>query len=256
MHTSQRWDTAHFHEMLVELCEIKSGNYVLDLGCGTGRSLAAMLDAVGDGGKVVGLDQMAQPLAEVASRFARDINDKRLELVQADVLAAPFHDGQFDAVLCQNVIECVNEREALVTEAKRLLKPGGRLLLGHHDFDGIILASEDRDMTRRLVHGFADHKQAWQDAVEGRMGRLLPGLVTNAGFASVNIEARLFVDFDLSPGTYAGDYIRWLVDLAPDLGISDEDVSHWASRLTADVAQGRFFFALPWIGAVCRKPRS
>ena len=87
--------------------------------------MAAMLDAVGDGGKVVGLDQMAQPLAGVASRFARDINAKRLDLVQADVLAAPFRDGQFDAVLCQNVIECVNEREALIIEAKRLLKPGG-----------------------------------------------------------------------------------------------------------------------------------
>ncbi|WP_026790849.1 methyltransferase domain-containing protein [Pleomorphomonas oryzae] len=253
MHSSQKWDTVRFHEALVELCEIKSGNHVLDLGCGIGRSLAAMLDAVGGEGKVVALDRMARSLADVASRFDREINDARLEVVQADVLATPFRDGQFDVVLCQNVVECVNEREALVAEAKRILRPGGRLLLGHHDFDGIILASEDRDLTRRLVHGFADHKQAWQDAAEGRMGRLLPGLVANAGFASVELEAKLFVDFDLSPGSYAGDYVRWLADLAPELGISDEDVAHWAGRLAADVAEGRFFFALPWIGAVCRK---
>jgi len=191
MHSPQKWDNTHFHEMLVELCEIKNGNHVLDLGCGAGRSLAPMLEAVGAGGEVVGLDRMAQSLADVAVRFARDIYDERLELVQADVLATPFRDGRFDVVLCQNVVECVNERSGLVAEAKRLLRPGGRLLLGHHDFDGIILASEDRDLTRRLVHGFADHKQAWQDAAEGRMGRLLPGLVANAGFASVNIEVRL-----------------------------------------------------------------
>lgn len=253
MHSSQKWDTVRFHEALVELCEIQSGNHVLDLGCGVGRSLAAILNAVGDSGKVVGLDQMAQPLADVACRFDREINNKRLELVRADVLATPFRDGQFDAVLYQNVVECVNEREALVAEAKRLLRPGGGLLLGHHDFDGIILASDDRDLTRRLVHGFADHKQAWQDAAEGRMGRLLPGLVANAGFATVEIEARLFIDLDLSPGSYAGDYVRWLVDLAPELGVSGEDVARWAGRLAADAAAGRFFFALPWIGAVCRK---
>lgn len=253
MHSSQKWDTGRFHEALVELCEIESGNHVLDLGCGVGRSLAAILNAVGDGGKVVGLDQMAQPLADVACKFDREINSKQLELVRADALDTPFRDGQFDVVLCQNVVECVNERQALVAEAKRLLRPGGRLLLGHHDFDGIILASDDRDLTRRLVHGFADHKQAWQDAAEGRMGRLLPGLVASAGFASVEIEARLFVDLDLSPGSYAGDYVRWLADIAPKLGISDEDAARWAGRLAANAAEGRFFFALPWIGAVCRK---
>ncbi|SCM76758.1 conserved hypothetical protein [uncultured Pleomorphomonas sp.] len=253
MHTSQKWDAVQFHEMLVDLCEIDSGNHVMDFGCGIGRSLKAMLEAVGDSGKVVGLDRMAQPLSEAASQFIHEIEGKRLELVQADVLAAPFPDGQFDAVLCQNVVECMHEREALVAEAKRLLKPGGRLLLGHHDFDGIILASEDRELTKRLIHGFADHKQAWQDAAEGRMGRLLPGLVANAGFASVNIEAKLFVDLDLSPGTYAGDYVDWLVDLAPTVGVSAEDIARWTSRLSVDAAEGRFFFALPWIGAICRK---
>lgn len=253
MHTSQKWDAVQFHEMLVDLCEIDSGNHVMDFGCGIGRSLKAMLEAVGDSGKVVGLDRMAQPLSEAASQFIHEIEGKRLELVQADVLAAPFPDGQFDAVLCQNVVECVHDRAALIAEAKRLLKPGGRLLLGHHDFDGIILASEDRDLTRRLIHGFADHKQAWQDAAEGRMGRLLPGLVASAGFASVNIEAKLFVDLDLSPGTYAGDYVDWLVDLAPTIGVSVEGIACWSSRLSVDAAEGRFFFALPWIGVVCRK---
>lgn len=253
MQASQKWNAVRFHETLIELCRIKSGDRVLDLGCGVGRSLAAMLDAVGSEGKVVALDRMPQSLADVTATFDHEIRANRLELVQADVLSTPFPDEQFDVVLCQNVVECVNEREALVAEAKRILRPGGRLLLGHHDFDGIMLASEDRDLTRRLVHGFADHKQAWQDAAEGRMGRLLPGLVAAAGYVSVEIEASLFVDLDLSPGSYAGDYIGWLTDLAPELGISHDEVTRWADRLAADVAAGRFFFALPWIGVVCRK---
>ena len=111
------------------------------------------------------------------------------------------------------------DREAVVEQAFRILKPGGRLLLCHHDFDGVIITGKNRELTRRLVHGFADHSQEWQEVAEGRMGRMIPGLLARADFASVEIETRMFVDLDLAEGSYAGDYVGWLVDLAPALGI-------------------------------------
>jgi len=130
-------------------------------------------------------------------------------------------------------IECVGDRAALVAQTHRLLKPGGRLLLGHHDFDGIILLGDDRDLTRRLVHAFADFKQDWQDAAEGRMGRMIPGLVASGGIVSVEIETRMFVDLDLTAGSYAGDYVGWLVETAPALGIAPEEVANWRAALEA-----------------------
>jgi len=85
------------------------------------------------------------------------------------------------------------------------------------------------------------------------MGRMLPGLVANAGFASVEIETRLFVDLDLGEGSYARDYLGWLVDLAPALCVSRDEAARWISDLAAAAAEGRFFFGLPWVGAICRK---
>jgi SAM-dependent methyltransferase len=249
----QQWDASGFHRMLAARVEAAPGDHVLDFGCGRGASLGALLDAVGDHGRVVGLDQLGPALVEAEMRYAADVISGRLVLVHCGVFDSRFPDNAFDAVLCQNVIECVSRRDALVAEARRILKPGGRLLLGHHDFDGIIIASADRDLTRRLIHGFADTRQSWQEASEGRMGRMIPGLVANAGFASIEIETRLFVDLTLDEGSYARMFLAGLVDLSARMGCERDEVMLWSAGLEAAAAQGRFFFALPWVGAICRK---
>jgi SAM-dependent methyltransferase len=238
--------------MLADLVDIKRGDQVLDFGCGRGASLEPMLEKVGDAGNVFGFDRIGQSLAHARAANAIAVDAGRLELVEGDVMAPPFPDDFFDVIICQNVVECVSDRAGLVAQARRILKPGGRLLLGHHDFDGIIVASDDRELTRRLVHGFADHQQDWQEASEGRMGRMIPGLV-RSGFSEVEIETSMYVDLDLGDRSYARDYLGWLRELAPTIGVPSSDVAHWIADLEAASAEGRFFFGLPWIGAICRK---
>ena len=157
---------------------------------------------------------------------------------------------------CQNVVECLPERDALVVHAVRMGKPGGTLLLGHHDFDGVIISNDDRELTRRLVHGFADYKQDWQEAIEGQMERMIPGLVANASFASVEIETAMFVDLDLDEGSYAGVYLECLAAVAPAISVSNDEMERWTESLKKAASEGRFFFGLPWVAAICRKAKS
>jgi hypothetical protein len=70
-------------------------------------------------------------------------------------------------VLCHNVLEVLPAPDALVAEAIRVLRPGGRLVLAHSDFDTLIFASEDLALTRRLVRDYCDTQQNWMDAVDG-----------------------------------------------------------------------------------------
>lgn len=249
----QRWDAACFHQMMATLARVAPGDHVLDLGCGRGATLGSLIERAGESGRVFGLDRMDRSLKEAGARYAAAVESGRLVLVQGEVLDLPFPDDTFEVVVCQNVIERVDDCEAAVVQARRVLKPGGRLLLGHHDFDGIVLASDDRDLTRRLVHGFADHKQDWQEAADGQMGRMIPALVANVGFATVEIETKMFVDLNLDEGSYARDYVGWLADLAPALGIERDQVERWATSLEKAAAQERFFFGLPWVAAVCVK---
>lgn len=253
MLSRQKWDATRFHESLVALAGVSPGGRVLDLGCGWGASLGALLHVVGKGGKVFGFDRLTHLIDKVEKQHAEDIGAGRLILQTGDALDLPFPDGVFDTVLCQNVVECVHDRHALVAQAQRVLKPGGTLLLGHHDFDGIMVAGSERGLTRRLIQGYADHQQDWQDACEGQMGRMLPGLVASTGFDTVEIDTRIFVDLDLTEGSYARIYVDGVVALAPSFGVELDDAKRWATELMEAAAQGRFFFGLPWVGAICRK---
>lgn len=247
------WNHAGFHKGLAALASLSQGERALDLGSGRGATLEYLLTSVGPEGHVTALDRMERALSDIETRHSDEIRNGRLTLVNRDVGKTSFLDNSFDAVICQNVIECVEDREGLVLEIKRILRPGGRLVLGHHDFDGIIISSDDKDLTRRIVHGFADHKQNWQDFAEGRMGRMIPALAASGNFASVEIETHLFVDLHTSMGSYARDYLSWVEELSTQIGIEQETMTKWLEGLQASATHGRFFFGLPWMCAVCQK---
>src|SRR5215217_1817970 len=131
------------------------GDRVADLGCGTGGTLAQAAPAV-PGGLVAGLDLSAGALARTAEAVAEAVAGQDrppgVLLVQADLKdPLPLATASFDRVLCHNVLEVLPDHDALVAEAVRVLRPHGRLVLAHSDFDTLIFASEDLELTRRLV---------------------------------------------------------------------------------------------------------
>lgn len=91
----------------------------LDLGCGDGR-LSALLDA----GELTLAD-----VSEVAlGRAARRLPDARAVALDPDA-ALPLPDNAFDLVLCAETIEHVRDVQLLLSEVRRVLRPGGRLAI-------------------------------------------------------------------------------------------------------------------------------
>jgi SAM-dependent methyltransferase len=101
------------------LDETKPGERVLDLGCGAGRFLTALKDA--------GADPVGVEIAEAAAERAR-ATGVEVRLVEPDG-TLPFGHGEFDLVWCSEVLEHVPDTLGLLHETRRVLKPGGRLLL-------------------------------------------------------------------------------------------------------------------------------
>lgn len=110
----------------VELLSLEPGMRVLDVCCGTGASALPAAKAVGDGGRVIGVDLSAN-LLELAIQKAKALHLGNIEFLKADMTELPFGQGSFDAVVIVFGIFFVPDMEGQVRKLWRLVRPGGKL---------------------------------------------------------------------------------------------------------------------------------
>jgi SAM-dependent methyltransferase len=140
----------------------------LDLGCGDGR-LTVELDA----GELTAAD--VSPVA--LERARRRLPDASLVELEPDG-ALPFEDGAFDLVLCAETIEHVRDVQLLLSEARRVLRPGGELALTTPARRALMRPPEPlsphlRHFTRRSLAGLLDGLGFEVSSLERRAGTLL-----------------------------------------------------------------------------------
>jgi ubiquinone/menaquinone biosynthesis C-methylase UbiE len=111
---------------LVERAALRAGERVLDVACGTGIVARLATEEVGVTGTVAGLDVNPGMLAVARSVTPEDVT---IDWHEASAEAMPLPDGVFDVVLCQMGLQFVPDKAAALAEMRRVLAPGGRLVL-------------------------------------------------------------------------------------------------------------------------------
>ncbi len=110
---------------------LKPGDRVLDAGCGAGRHVCEAFRIKGV--DVVGIDLNWEDLCKTATTLylmhMQDGGQERCLISRADVARLPFKDGAFDAVICSEVLEHIQDNRKAVRELIRVLKPGGELVI-------------------------------------------------------------------------------------------------------------------------------
>jgi len=136
-----------FREQLLELAGLRPGEAVLDVGCGTGSLALMAKEAVGGEGIVCGIDATAQMVSWAGQKARRA--GAEVDFRQACAQALPFPDTFFDVVLSTLMLHHLPKkaRTQLAAEARRVLKPGGRILIV--DFAE---ASQRKGLKRHLQH--------------------------------------------------------------------------------------------------------
>lgn len=145
--------------LALERLGVASGEAVLEVGFGTGHSLERIAKAVGEKGRVRGVDLSAGMLAVSRKRLDRAGLSGRVELHCGDAAQLPYPDEEFDAVFMSFTLELFDTPEIPVVlgEIKRVLKPAGRLgVVSLSREDGISLMVRVYERLHRRLPQYID----------------------------------------------------------------------------------------------------
>lgn len=173
---------ANYRGALARL-DVSPNDRVLEIGCGNGHQVARILEAA-EGITYVGVDISSTMVAEATASNAGAVRAGRAEFVVGNSAGLPFASAAFDRALSLNTIYFWPDPAVDLSELRRLLRPGGRLLIG-------ALApwsTTDREVFR---HGFRLYDA---DA--------LRSLLRAAGFADIAVDTvRETVEMHYGPWT-------------------------------------------------------
>lgn len=174
--------------MLVEPLGAQPGETVVDFGCGPGYVTAELAEVVGADGLVHGVD-LNPDLLGVASTVAAEAGvADRVRLHQAGDATIPLPDASVDRVVFKSVLLYVPDVDATLAEARRVLRPGGKVVAQDTDFWLSACTAFSREEWRAFLDAI---RPAFRDPT---MGRNLRGALRRAGFAEVTTSASALVD--------------------------------------------------------------
>lgn len=112
----------------IKICDIKEGDKVLDLCCGTGQMINYECKAVGKNTTVIGVDFNKEMLKVGAKRLNQSLEDYKYKLIKGSILELPFEENTFDYITIAFGLRNIPDKNKALREMYRVLKPGGKVV--------------------------------------------------------------------------------------------------------------------------------
>jgi len=158
------------------LAELKAGETVLDLGSGGGIDVLLSAKRVGPTGKAYGLDMTDEMLA-LANENKLKAGAQNVEFLKGEIENIPLPDNTVDVIISNCVINLSADKQRVIEETFRVLKPGGRFAVSD-----VVVRGEVPDEVKRNM-------ELWVGCVAGALQEAeYERLLTAAGFTNVDIE--------------------------------------------------------------------
>ena len=168
-------------QRIIKAADVKEGDSVLEVGCGTGVLAREVIKRVGPDGGVTGLD-LSESMLGVARSICPDVDFR-----QGNAMDLPFDNESFDAVIAPFMLMFVSEPVLAVSEMWRVLKPDGRLVISVWQPLGQNPVYADLvEIVRRRIDDAAGTSLAWPFAL-GEDGALRQ-ICRSAGVSDVDIS--------------------------------------------------------------------
>ncbi len=166
------------------LAELHEGDIVLDLGSGGGIDVLLSAKRVGPSGKAYGLDMTDEMLA-LARKNQRKAGVENVEFLKGDIEAIPLPDASVDVIISNCVVNLAADKRRVITEAFRVLKPGGRFAVSDVVIRGEVPAEVRSSM------------ELWVGCIAGALSEQeFHSLLWEAGFEGIDIEPTRVYEFE------------------------------------------------------------
>jgi len=227
-HLREAWWDDVFTEFVAETLKPRSGNRILDVGCGEGLAEVALGRLHISQVRLVGVDLVVEKVLKASQETAS--HNQRVKFAAADACRLPFKDGVFDSIYCVAVLQHVNDVETAVAEFARVTAPRGRVVAVEPDnsarygFSSTPAGRRAFELSRAFFNALSGQQT---DGRTSTVGPNLPRLFSERGIepldvklfpvsrtllgppdASVWASRRSVVEKALSAG--ASDAARWL----------------------------------------------
>jgi len=235
---AQRPDMLQVNQAVCAALHPQPGEHLLEVGCGTGSVCRLVAPYVSEGGTVTGLDISPQFLAIARQISYAAAHQDRIHFETGMGAAIPHADGCFDGAWAVRLLLHVADPDSAVGELTRVVRPGGKIVLGDWDFETTTVDHPDRELTRRILHWRNDHHGGnnWS-------GRQLLRRAREAGMKDICVHPLVVTAIDERPALTQS---LWrAAEVARNGGaITPAEQDAWVSSLKERIASGRFFASM------------
>ncbi len=230
-------------KVISEQIDLPDNAVIADLGCKDATFLVAFQEAFPNKIKsAVGVD--------ITDKWFKDVKYKKpikLKVMNCSK-KLEFQDNTFDLIFTKDMFECVSDKEFLVSEIHRILKPGGVVISVNCDWDSVIYNGENKELISKAIHTYAVTKQPWMDDLDSWIGRRMYGFFNKSKLFYSSVSVQNVVETEYAEGTSGYDLsldIAWLYKENTGT-LSEKEYNEFIEDLKSAQKSGQYIFSKPY----------
>jgi ubiquinone/menaquinone biosynthesis C-methylase UbiE len=233
---------AESHDLVVrrgtvlEALNLRTGERVLEVGCGGGYLTYEAARFVGPTGRVCAIDISPDQIAAAQQRCAEFA---WVECRVADIASPPYGDAEFDIAFAVQVLEYLADLDGGLRQIHRMLRPGGRLVIVATDWSSAVWHSENAPRMQRVLTAWAPHTPC------PNLPAILAARLRRAGIQPLRQTAIPILNTSYNPTSFSYWVARAIRPFVVSRqGVTDEEAAEWLDEFAKLEERGAYFFCL------------